>query len=464
MATPNSPTQQRYSAGSCRLEVTLQLSALSQWYSQPVAENLSFQLWLQLSTTTLVAQGDRATLQAITDYIQQKTQRTLAIAQLSRLATLSAIADEPLIQPASLQLQQPLSYLQLCDLSTVLSQYQQVTKTLPVALSPSAASPLSALRSQSLSNQIIPFPLNRRAGRSTRLSRSKIWASSAAAAVFAVGLTATLWPNISSQVAQTEADSTLIEPIEPNSALEPEFSAPTGRTITPALESDPGDRLVTRSADGSQSAANPDAAPTAPNSDAASDVPVLPSNDAANRTASGELTPSRPADPVPPAPPQSAKAPAAENLPTVTTEPETAQSSAPFSAQSSDDLADAANAESSENAAASSAARLAIPPSTANVITQVQSYFQVQWQAVRAADRQALQVPLAYRLQLSETGAIMSFTALNDQSQVWRDRLLPTSNPPTFDTMTTDSAQPDGSAIVLRLTVTTDGQVQVSEF
>ncbi len=471
MSTPDSSAQQRYSAGSCRLEVTLQLSALSQWYSQPVTKDLSFQLWLQSSEMTLVAQGDRAALQAIADYIQQKIQGTLAISQINRSSTLSAIAAEPLIQPSTLQLSQPLSYLQLCDLSTVLSQYQQATKTLPVTLSPAVASPQSLQNSQS---QIISFPLNRRAHPLTRLSRSKIWASSAAAAVFVVGLTATLWPNISSQVAQTGADSTLIEPIEPNTTSEPKVSAPpTGQTLTPAPESGSANRSETRLDNRSGTAAKVDTVPTAPNSNTASDA--LPRNRAANRNASGEPAPSVAAEDSAPAPAQSAKAPAADNPPSdnsppvnpsivrppaVATEPESARSSA----QSSDSLADAANAESSGNTAAPSTARLSARSSTTEVIAQVQSYFDSRWQAIRATNGQALRAPLVYRLQLSETGEVVSFTALNDQAQVWRDRLFLSSNPPTFSAMTTTSAQQNSPNLVLRITVTTDGQVQVSEF
>ena len=506
MATPNSPAQQSYSAGSCRLEVTLQLSALSQWYPQPVANDLSFQLWLQsagiaagiTADMALVAEGDRATLQAIADSIQQQIQSTLAIAQLGRSSGLSAVTASPLTQIANLPLEQSLSYLQLCDLSTVLSQYQQTIKTLPVALSPATASTLDALNAQRLEdaqapqNQIIPFPLNR-TNRPTRWGRSKIWASSAAAAVFTVGLTATLWPNISSQVAQTGADSTLLEPVEPNTAPEPESSAPADQTVASApesgsanrsensnrpanrLQTNPNNRLQTSPGNRIETADKPDAAPAAPSSQTASDG--QPSRNA-NRNTQRESGSSAPTETAPTAPAQSAKVPAAEeNPPTIspsTVNPPTRPpiiAAEPEATQSADSLAGAANTAPSSSAAAPSAARLAMPPLPAAVIVQVQSYFQSQWQsqwqATRAADRQAIQAPLVYRLQLSETGAVVSFTALNDQARVWRDRLLPASNPPTFSAVTTataDSAQPNNPNLVLRLTVTTDGQVQVSEF
>ncbi len=484
MSTPDRSAQQRYSAGSCRLEVTLRLSALSQWYAQPVTEDLAFQLWLQSPERTfertLVAQGDRAALQAIADYIQQKVQSTLAIAQISRSSALSAIAADPLSQPSTLQLAQPLSYLQLCDLSTVLSQYQQATKTLPVSLSPAVASTQSSPTSPSPPSQIISFPLSRRANPSTRFSRSKIWASSAAAAVFAVGLTATLWPNISSQVDQPDADSTLIEPIKPNAVLKPEASTPpTGQSLTPEPESGSAKRPETRLDTRSGTAANSvDPAPTAPNSNPA--PAALPRNRAANRNASGDLAPAVTApSSAPAAGARSAKAPTANNSlpdnsqpvnpsiarpPLVATEPESDPSSAPSSAPSSDNLADATNAESSENAAASSTARLSARSSTADVIAQVQSYFHSQWQAIRSADRLALQAPLVYRLQISETGEVVSFTALDEQAQRWRDRLFFANNPPTFSAMTAASDQQNSSNLVLRLTVTTEGQIQVSEF
>ena len=79
-------TQQRYSHGSCTLEVSFQPSALSQWHPRLVAQALTFKLWLEglappegdavdaagaeaetevETASILIAQGDRATLEAI---------------------------------------------------------------------------------------------------------------------------------------------------------------------------------------------------------------------------------------------------------------------------------------------------------------------------------------------------------------------------------------------------------------
>ncbi|MEO0768418.1 MAG: hypothetical protein AAFY72_03140, partial [Cyanobacteria bacterium J06649_4] len=84
------PIHQSYTAGSCKLEVVSQPSALSQWTARPVAQQLTFKLWLQNTNIssanglenndlTLVAEGDRTTLQTITQYVQTKTRSTLAL-------------------------------------------------------------------------------------------------------------------------------------------------------------------------------------------------------------------------------------------------------------------------------------------------------------------------------------------------------------------------------------------------
>ncbi|MEO0852415.1 MAG: hypothetical protein AAFY15_02770, partial [Cyanobacteria bacterium J06648_11] len=223
--------------------MTSQPAALSQWTARPIAQDLTFKLWLQaadaasLSGTeaegsvtaahatdsdldgdvdldadvteadvteglTLVAEGDRITLQTLTQYIQQKTHSSLALVALKRDR-----APTPPAPPPFLRLNAPLSYLQLCDLNTVLSQYEQSATVLPVDLAvEDLAADLETLaaasRTQAAGN-VISFDARRKSSsRSGRQSASVIaakkrkrlvWASSAAAAVFAVGLTSTLW-------------------------------------------------------------------------------------------------------------------------------------------------------------------------------------------------------------------------------------------------------------------------------
>ena len=166
MATPGaSPVQKRYTAGNCTLDVALQLSALSQWYPQPIVQDLRFKLWMQpveqvqgvATLPRLIAEGDRATLQEISHYLSQKVQSSLTIAQINRN---SSPALDP---PPTLQLTKPLSYLQLCDLTTVIHQCEQAGRMLPVSLGNNVSSRSISYQSSSQSKgNVIPFATVRR--------------------------------------------------------------------------------------------------------------------------------------------------------------------------------------------------------------------------------------------------------------------------------------------------------------
>ena len=201
-----SSIKQSYSAGDCKLDLTLQPSALSRWYPKPIVEQLAFKLWMtnnRDAAPALVAEGDRAALQAITHHIEHRVQTTLA--------TGSTDCDRqgtPEL-PNSARIPATLSYLQLCDLSAVLAQYQQNTKPLPVALNSAIATnpPVAVAKplrpsARRQKGKLIPFPVGRRTA----------WASSAAAVLFAVGITATLLNQTSTSKSSSVANSDLAEP------------------------------------------------------------------------------------------------------------------------------------------------------------------------------------------------------------------------------------------------------------
>lgn len=273
-----SPTQQRYSHGSCTLEVSFQPSALSQWHPRLVAKALTFKLWLERlappegdvvdaagaeveTASTLIAQGDRATLEAIAQNIQQQTRRTLlaTVSTASLTASASqaaAITAVPAPQfPPECTRQGPLSYLQLSDLMAVLGQYEQAAAVLPVNLgaenvseAPRPIAADDAIVDEAVTratasqapvtppnptrrNNLIPFPTTRR--------RPAVWISSAAVALVAVGLGSTVWQNSQLQDAQLaerlSADSIAEESDneEFSAALPPQQAQPPAETTEP---------------------------------------------------------------------------------------------------------------------------------------------------------------------------------------------------------------------------------------
>ncbi|MGB3293203.1 MAG: hypothetical protein WBB01_09475, partial [Phormidesmis sp.] len=86
-----------------------------------------------------------------------------------------------------------------------------------------------------------------------------------------------------------------------------------------------------------------------------------------------------------------------------------------------------------------------------DTIAQVQRYFQARWQA----GDQAVQLPLAYELELSSSGEVARLTGLSEAAQTYGDRLLPPT-PLTFSYSADES-------LTLRLTITADGIVEVSK-
>lgn len=108
MATPASsaPDSKCYTAGDCVLEVQAQPSALSRWSAQPVAESLTFKLWLrgygeeggrEADERSLLAEGDHTDLRLLAQYFQHQTQKVLTIASLNRSgrSDLSAAPNVP---------------------------------------------------------------------------------------------------------------------------------------------------------------------------------------------------------------------------------------------------------------------------------------------------------------------------------------------------------------------------------
>lgn len=392
------PVQQRYTAGGCILEVTLQPSALSQWYPRPVAQVLAFKLWLDASPAseenrqlppTLVAQGDRETFQAIAHYIAQQTRNALTVAHFSDAPTRTLAPCPP-----SFHVQPPLSYLQLCDLTAVFDQVEQATPLLPVSLTSSKAA-------SKPSGRLIPF-----------LANHKLWASSAAAALLAVGLTTALWPR-SAEDAAVISDASPLDLAAPTAELEPPQNA----------------------APSSEEAPTPESAPVSPESAAVDPLGAIP-------TAPPDI---RPAPPAQTSPPPTA---AAGELQRETQE-ETDARLPPLPTQST--ARQSAARASNENYQVSPSATADVQTDESNTIAQVQRYFQAQWQA----SAQDVQLPLAYELQLSKSGEVISFAGLSNTAQAYGDRLLS----PTPLTFSNSADEP----LTLRLMITVDGIVQVSE-
>ena len=184
MVTPASPesNSERYTAGNCVLEVHSQPSALSQWSTKPIAQQLTFQLWLgadadEGEVRSLLAEGDRAALQLLSQYFQHQTQQVLAIASLNRSSqTASTASSQP---PQNLQITTPLSYLQLADVTAVLSQYEQSARLLPVELGAAAPERSLAAEPEATNNVVSLEEARRRPGRQpARRKRNSMWMSS----------------------------------------------------------------------------------------------------------------------------------------------------------------------------------------------------------------------------------------------------------------------------------------------
>ena len=229
----------------------MQPSALSQWSARPIVKELSFRLWLHDEgeeseaevdrlegevdgARRLIASGDRTALQVLAQYFQQQTQQVLAIAARSRTRQATALPS-----PKSLQIIEPLGYLQLCDITTVIGQYEQTMRTLPVALDAAPSVEIaqeSAREAAPNPSNVISFDVRRQRRVSTarrpttRKRRTGAWASSAAAALFVVGLTTTLISRDPALQESNVVSDTVIEGPQEGFALE----GGEAQTTTPA--------------------------------------------------------------------------------------------------------------------------------------------------------------------------------------------------------------------------------------
>lgn len=512
MAMPESQsTHQSYTAGSCRLDVTSQLLALSQWSSRPIVQTLTFKLWL---SQTLVAEGNDADLQRIAAYVQSKTQSLLTVAALG--AGDRALPASP--PPEILKLPEPTSYLQICDLTTVLSQHEQAAQTLPVALPVvqetdfAAATPTAT---QSTAGNVVSINAARR--RPVRIAAARhqknrmVWASSAAAALFAVGLTSALWSrdpalqsttveSIGGAVGDSSANTNELETRPSQSADQPINTTDTDKleTTEQQLPEITAGRTPNESTNSDQSALDtaprspaapttgqtptPSALPTQPPAPATSSAPVVIPERPANNSSLQTATPAPAAAPTPNAnsgadePSQdiatSADSEAPESLQRRATQAETESFALPPATSQADESSAAeappevtfrtprSPAGLSRSRPNSSAETFnASEDAIAGTIDQVRAYFQTRWQSNEAG-------PLTYQLQISETGEVVSFAALNEASQNFRDRILPTDEPPSFPQPSTTTADTDETPqnLTLRIVLTRDGQVQISEF
>lgn len=432
------PVQQRYTASGCALDITLQPLALSQWYPKPIAQALTFKLWLGTSgeegeaqTPVLVAEGDRETLQAIADYIAQQTRAALTLAAPSHSPT-----SLPLVPcPPSFRLQSPLSYLQLCDLTAVLNQYEQAIYLLPVPLSPSVTPTVASSRPR---GRLIAFPAHRR-----------LWASSAAAALLAVGLTTALLTK-TGQNSAVVSDSSPVDSDLSNAESSPQQNAAQRSEDAPPLESAPVAPKPTAEK-------SPGATPTP---SARRPAPILDSSEpSSQRPTSPNVTADEAISPDPPPPEAATGDTQGEALSaTQSATPNTANGSAdirplalptPSATGQSAARQSAARAPDAERYQTGPSADADLQGENSDIIAQVQRYFQNQWQT----SDQTVQLPLSYQLQISRSGEVTSFTGLSDAAQEYRDRLLP-ADPPTF-------SRSADQALTLRLTLTADGLVQV---
>ena len=504
--------QKRYTVGSCVLNVEWQLSALSQWYPKPVAQDLRFELWMNsemnsdqsgtsAAGSVLVAEGDRAALQEITQYTSQNVRQLLAIASSNSPASNSPASTgrstlpQSLQRPPSLQLTHPLGYLQLCDLNSVLHQCEQATATLPTTLSTTLSDEPSAPKA----NNVVPFTTLRRSIRHKPVA----WASSAAAALLTVGLTTALWPSY-----QTSSELSATANREPGlSKVDRAQPVPNADSANPtpnaATETKPNSAAnsVSSSASSSTSPSLRNSKPTAqrpsPDAIATAEQPQNAAVSQAEPSATGSTKLKAPAvspeaDALPPAPLRptpSLNSAAPAGTPQPAQEFSTAdrtgrrafrsalEAAPPSAAQrtAESDLRTASRINTATNDAASMTVESAEAPSTvdrptatragsqpeATTIAQVQRYFQTKWQESGVE----LSAPLSYGLQLSGEGRVVDFTALSSAAETYRDRLLPEDGPLIFsaNSPTNSSATQAGAGLALRVDILPNGQVQVSK-
>ncbi len=484
MATPaTGPIKQRYTAGSCALEIVAWPSALSQWSEHLIAERLTFRLWLAdgASTTAeqiratkrIVAKGDRTALQAITQYIQAETRKTLSASTLS--ASLSGAppstpfdetpsetssgAEAASACPSEFHYPGSLGYIQLCDLNTVLSQCEQAVLTLPITSDQALSADVVLLdavrdRRSLQSTNVLRLPRRPR-------KRIGLWASSAAAALFAVGLTTALLSRD-----PTPQDATVAD----NSAASSSVSElETAQQANSALESNTLDNS-TSSADGTRPVepppdlSAPTPSPSASSDQSARPLPKIPNRPTRNPVVQPSASASAPlsAQELPDLP-----APTVSSTPTPTRSRSSTSAIAPPPAipESSGDSLFADQFEpvpdsaAAENSATSSARSAAPPPSTASqpaelaqgstqTINQVQNYFQQRWQGGSEA-------VLVYELKLSADGEVAGFAAINEAAERERENVLPAASRPAF------SVNPGTGNLTLRVLLNGNGTVQV---
>ena len=485
MATPAAdPIKKRYTAGCCALEIALRPSALSQWSERLIAERLTFRLWLAdgASTTAeeiqatkrLVAEGDRTVLLAITQYIQAKTRQTLAVLAFSA-STSSDTSDPPADQPSDFETDhtcplefrypQALGYLQLCDLNTVLGQCEQAVLALPIAPD-----------EQLSENVVLLEPVrDRRSIQSTnvvRLPRSPrrrlgLWASSAAAALFAVGLTTTLLsrPEPQSATVANNADAS-------SRASELETAQQAGGTVeNGALENGPLEENSTLNADGTQSAQtqtglpSPGLPPSASADQAARPLPRTPNRPTRNPVIQPSRSAPSPSPSAPELPDSSASTAPTASAPASGRSSTSAIAPPPPIPDSSSDSLFADQFESAPEASTApaennvtSSARSTAPQSSASqptesaepaqTVTQVQNYFQQRWRGGNEA-------VLLYELKLSAKGEVVGFTAINQAAARESENILPATARPEFST------RPGAGNVTLRILLNGDGTVQV---
>ncbi|MBE9078477.1 DUF4335 domain-containing protein [Romeria aff. gracilis LEGE 07310] len=177
---------QRFSTETCILEVIGQNSVLSRWTAQPVVQRLRFRLWLSTEATAplLLAEGGLSQLEELSQTVQQTIQTRLVLPRLRvtdsgsfrlNLGHPPGAAPQPIIGG---QLRS-LSHLHLCDIASVLDQYEQQLAALP----PRTRTAVSARA---------PRPL-------------ALWMGSAASLLLAVGVAAAFWPRQSALIANQEA-------------------------------------------------------------------------------------------------------------------------------------------------------------------------------------------------------------------------------------------------------------------
>ena len=485
--------QKRYTAGSCVLDVEWQLSALSQWHPKPIAQDLRFKLWMNSTQgdapaagSALVAEGDRAALQEIAQYISQKVQGLLVIAHINSAGRSAALQSAP--QPRGFQLTRSLSYLQLCDLNSVLHQCEQATAALPTTLS--TASSVEPDASQA--NNVIPFTALRRSIR----RRPTAWASSAAAALLAVGLTTALWPSYQRPSYRTSSEPNTEDSFgaTPNAAnkANPDSAVNLPSSVSPSSSPYPiASSGPVKNSNLEAKQPNTNTAATAERSQNAAVSQAQPQNKPATESVA------KPQAKAPAAPPETATSPSAPASASSNAPPETPSDRAqefsaadssgtrapgsaleaapPSAARNSRDLRASPRTNTANSDAASTATDAAIAPSTADqapvaraasqseitTIAQVQRYFQTKWQEINVS----LSEPLSYNLLLSEKGEVVSFTALSSAAAAYSDRLLPEDRPLVFSAHSpADSSATQGDAgFTLRLDILPNGQVQVSK-